>query len=92
MNSPLINEQCRSCAQNKERACGKAPCAPAAKGCVTIMTSTGLKEGCVYLCSCGTSKLLRAQRCDVKGGSFECNSLCVMGLVVRAEPSFGVFL
>lgn len=37
-----------------------------------------LKEGCVDLCSCGMSKLLRAQHCDIKAGSFDCSSLCVM--------------
>ena len=53
------------------------------------MTDTGLNEGCMYLRSCGISKLLRAQLCDIKVGSFDCSFLCVIGLIVRDEPSFG---
>lgn len=65
--------------------CGKTPCAPAVTDCVIMMTDMGLNEGCVYLCSCGVSKLLRAQHCDVKVGLFDCSLLRVIGLRVRVE-------
>lgn len=71
----------------KQEPCGKTPCAPVLKGCVIIMTHTGLNEGFMYLCGCDISKLLRAQLLDIKVGSFDCSFLCVIGLIVRAEPS-----
>jgi len=73
----------------KQKPFGKAPCAPVLKGCVITVTDTGLNEGWMYLCSCGTFKLLKAQLCDIRVGSFDCSFLCVIGLIVRAEPSFG---
>lgn len=73
----------------KQEPCAKTPCAPAVTGCVIMMTDTELNEGCVYLCSCGVSKLLRAQHCDIKVGLFDCSLLCVIGLRVSGEPSHG---